>query len=139
MTDQRILPMDGPNLLNTLGVRRVEATPQRAVSELDFKPELQQLTGLFHAGAILALADSTATLACMRVVDPEGDDLPAGKFPLAVQISANLLRNTGEGTIRATATPVHRGRTMIVVNTVVEDGGGRMLAQVTSTHLVLDR
>jgi 1,4-dihydroxy-2-naphthoyl-CoA hydrolase len=138
MTEQRILPMDGANLLTTLGVRRVEMTAERAVVELDFRPEVQQLTGLFHAGAILALADSAATLVSMHVVDPEGNP-PAGRFPLAVQLSANLLRNTGEGTIRAVATPAHRGRSMIVVNTEVSDAAGRLLAQVTTTHLVLDR
>jgi uncharacterized protein (TIGR00369 family) len=133
-----MIPKDGTNLLTTLGIRRVEVTVERAVAELDFRPELQQLTGVFHAGAILALADSAATLLCMRLVGPDGN-VSAGRFPLAVQLSASLLRNVGEGTITAEARPVHRGRTMIVVGTTVRDAAGRTLATLTSTHLVLDR
>lgn len=136
--NDRLVPMDGTNLLTTLGARRVEASAERAVVEMDFRPEVQQLTGLFHTGALLALADSAATLLCMHIVSPAGELAP-NRFPLAVQLSANLLRNTGEGTITAVARPAHRGRTMIVVNTDLTDGGGRTLAQVTTTHLVLDR
>ena len=133
-----LLPADGINLLTTLGIRLIEATPEHTRAQLDFRPELQQLTGLFHAGAILSLADTTATFASMRVVDPSGE-VSAGRFPLAVQVSANLLRNVGEGTITAEARPLHRGRTMIVMQTEVRDAQDRCLAVVTSTHLVLDR
>ena len=133
-----LLPADGVNLLTTLGIRLIEATPERTRAQLDFRPELQQLTGLFHAGAILSLADTTATFASMRVVDPSGE-VSAGRFPLAVQVSANLLRNVGEGTITAEARLLHRGRTMIVMQTEVRDAQDRCLAVVTSTHLVLDR
>jgi 1,4-dihydroxy-2-naphthoyl-CoA hydrolase len=138
MNDGALIPEDGTNLLTTLGIRRTEASPERVVCELAFRPELQQLTGLFHAGAILALADSAATSLSMRIVHPEGE-VSAGRFPLTVQLNANLLRNTGEGTITAEALPVHRGRTMIVVSTTVRDAAGRTLATQTSTHLVLDR
>ena len=129
---------DSVNLGNVLGVRLIEATPEHAVCELDFRAEVQQLTGLFHTGAILTLADSTATWCSMRQVDPDGH-VPPERFPLAVQLSANLLRNTGEGTITAEARPIHRGRTMIVMETEVRDAAGRRLAVVTSTHLVLNR
>ncbi len=137
-TVTNLLPERGANLLTTLGIRLVEATPERTVAELDFRPEVQQLTGLFHAGAILSLADTTATYCSLRVVDPEGNP-PPGRFPLAVQVSANLVRNTSEGTITAEARPLHRGRTMIVMETRVRDAADRLLATVTSTHLVLDR
>lgn len=133
-----LLPTTGSNLMTTLGIRVVEVSAERTVAELDFRSEIQQLTGVFHAGAILALADSTATHASMRVVDPDGN-VPAERFPLTVQLSANLLRNTGEGTITAEARPIHRGRTMIVVETIVRDAAGRQLAVITTTHLVLNR
>lgn len=137
-SDAPLLSMDAVYLAHTLGIRVVEATAERAVAEMDFRPEVQQLTGLFHTGAILSLADSAATLGSMRVVDPSGE-MPAGRFPLAVQLSANLISNTGSGTITAEARPLHRGRTMIVMETEVRDATGRKLAVVTTTHLVLNR
>ena len=132
----QVLPSEGVNLMTTLGIRLVEASPERAIAQLDFRPELQQLTGLFHTGAILALADSTATWGSMQVVDPSGS-LAADQFPLAVQLNVNLLRNVGEGTLTAETRPVHRGRTMIVMETEVRDQRDRRLALVTTTHLVL--
>ena len=133
-----LLPDDGTNFLSTLGIRVIEATSERAVVEMPFRPALQQLTGVFHAGAILSLADTAATYGSMRVVDPDGN-VTAARFPLAVQVSANLVRNVGEGTTTAESRPVHRGRTMIVMETKVHDAADRLLATVTSTHLVLDR
>jgi 1,4-dihydroxy-2-naphthoyl-CoA hydrolase len=118
-------------MLDTVGFRLVELNAEHAVAEMGFRPDLAQLTGLFHAGALLALADSTATSLCISAADPEGTFDPS-RFPLAVQLSANLIRNTGAGTVTAEARLLHKGRT-----TMVRDGQGRLLVAVTSTHLVL--
>ena len=92
------------------GIRFVSAAEGRAVARLDVKPELTQLTGLFHAGAIIALADETATAAAVGEIDPTGEFRPE-LFPLTLQMSANLIRNTDRGTPVAEAEIVHRGRT----------------------------
>jgi len=83
-------------------------TPAR----LDFKPDLTQLTDLFHAGAIIALAGETATAAAMGEIDPTGEFRPE-LFPLTLQMSANVIRNTNQGTLVAEAEIVHRGRTTL--------------------------
>jgi len=85
-------------MLEALGYRVIEVNDEHAVAEITFRPELSQLTGLFHTGALLTLADSTATAACMHAVDPTGSVDP-NRFPLAIQLSANLIRNTGQGTV----------------------------------------
>jgi acyl-coenzyme A thioesterase PaaI-like protein len=56
-----------------------------------------------------------------------------------VQISANLLRNTDRGKAITTSRIVHKGRTMMVVESDVRDDRDRLLAVVTSTHLVVQR
>lgn len=111
-------------------------TDGRVLASMPFRSGLAQLTGLFHAGALLTLADSAATVACLYAVDPTGAD-PQASFPLAVQISANLIGNVGAGTVTAEANLVHRGRTTMVAQTTVRDEQGRLLLLVTSTHLVL--
>ena len=125
-------------LIELLGIRVVELGDGRAVEEMEFRPDLCQLTGLLHGGAILALADTTATGAAMTVLNPEGD-FDLSRFPLAIQISANLVRNTDRGKITAEAVATHRGRTTIVVETKVRDEGGRLLALTTTTLLVPQR
>ncbi len=81
-------------------------TPAR----LDFKPELTHLTGAFHAGAIIALADETATAAAKGETNPTGEFRPE-LFPLTVQMSANVIRHSNQGTLVAEAEILHRGRT----------------------------
>ncbi len=120
------------------GTRFVEVSAERAVLELPFKPELTQMTGLFHAGAIISLADEACTaLASAHAMRESGWD--ARKFPLTVQLSANLIRNADRGTLIAEALPVHRGRTTVVVQSTVKDADGRLLATVTATQIVPSR
>jgi uncharacterized protein (TIGR00369 family) len=105
---------------------------------MPFTPQLQQLTGVFHAGALLTLADTTATFASMYWSSGTLDG-SAGQFPFTIQLSTNFLRNTNQGTVRAESTPVHRGRTTMVVETRVSDSAGRLLIVVTTTHLFVGK
>jgi 1,4-dihydroxy-2-naphthoyl-CoA hydrolase len=115
-----------------------EVSAERAVAELPFRADLSQLTGLFHGGVILSLADETATACALATVMP-GDNWDPGKFPLTIQLSANLIRNTNAGKLIAEAIPLHKGRTSMVIQTTVRDDQGRVIAVVTATLLVLDR
>jgi 1,4-dihydroxy-2-naphthoyl-CoA hydrolase len=120
------------------GTRFLEVSAERAVAELAFRPDLAQLTGLFHGGVILSLADETATACSLAAVMPDGLWDP-DKFPLTIQLSANLIRNTNTGKLIAEAVPLHRGRTSMVMQTTVRDEQGRVMAVVTATLLVLNR
>jgi 1,4-dihydroxy-2-naphthoyl-CoA hydrolase len=120
------------------GTRFVEVSAERAVAELAFRPDLAQLTGLFHGGVILSLADETATACSLATAMPEGSWDP-GKFPLTIQLSANLIRNTNTGKLIAEAVPLHRGRSSMVMQTTVRDDQGRVMAVVTATLLVVNR
>lgn len=120
------------------GTRFLEVSAERAVAELAFRPDLAQLTGLFHGGVILSLADETATACSVASVMPNGTWDPA-KFPLTIQLSANLIRNTNTGKLIAEAVPLHRGRTSMVMQTTVRDEQGRVMALITATLLILDR
>lgn len=124
--------------IELIGLRLLEVSSERAVAEMPFTPQLQQLTGVFHAGALLTLADTTATFACMYWSGATLDG-SAEQFPFTIQLSTNFLRNTNQGTVRAEATPVHRGRTTMVVETRVSDAAGRLLIVVTTTHLFVGK
>jgi 1,4-dihydroxy-2-naphthoyl-CoA hydrolase len=121
-------------MLGSHGTRFVEVSAERAVLELDFKPELSQLTGLFHAGAIISLADEACTALASAHTMTDGWD--PTRFPLTVQLSANLMRNTNRGRLVAEALPVHKGRSTVVVQSTVKDDTGRLLATVTATQIV---
>ena len=125
-------------MIGAHGTRFVQVSAERAVLELDFKPELTQMTGLFHAGAIISLADEACTaLASAHAMGDAGWE--PGRFPLTIQLSANLIRNADRGTITAEALPIHKGRTTVVVQSTVKDERGRLLATVTATQIVPSR
>jgi 1,4-dihydroxy-2-naphthoyl-CoA hydrolase len=117
----------------------VHAGEGRARGRVEFKPHLRQLTGLFHAGVIMGLADTTATAAAMWEVESKlalGGELRPELFPLSIQVSTNLIRNTGRGALIADAELIHRGKSTIVADVRVTDEQSRLIAKVSITLLV---
>jgi uncharacterized protein (TIGR00369 family) len=88
---------------------------------------------------IIGLADTTATAAAMwevnSDVEPDGEFRPE-LFPLSIQVSSNLIRNTGRGALTADAELVHRGKSTIIADVRVADDQSRLIAKVTVTLLV---
>ncbi|MBN1801547.1 MAG: PaaI family thioesterase [Candidatus Lokiarchaeota archaeon] len=117
----------GGDIFIAFGITPVEIGEGRAVMKMPFCPNTSQYTGVFAAGALISLADITATAACVK---------SDGAFPFSVQLNANLLRNTNSGNATAEALVVHSGRTMKVIETVVRDDDDNVLARVTTTHLI---
>jgi len=71
-------------------------------------------------------------LALGSVNIPEG-----GKgFPLAISLNANLISNQRDGEVRAEATFVKKGKLVIVVNTKVKGSDDKLLAEITTTHVL---
>lgn len=101
-------------------------------AEMPVTPGILNPYGTVHAGATLWFADVTATVLAM-----EGKDPSAGMkgFPLAINLNANLAGNQSEGVLLATARYVKRGRTVSVVRTTVTGKDGRLIADVTTSHV----
>lgn len=118
-------------LAATLGisVSRFEAAEVRM--SLAWAPGLCTSGGGLHGGVIMALAD-TAGGACGYLNLPDG---AAGTT--TVESKTNFLRAIRAGTAEATARVLHKGRTLIVVETEVRDDQGRLAAKVTQSQLVL--
>lgn len=110
-----------------------ERSGNRVVSEMPIGPGVKNPFGVVHAGAILWLADVTASI---LVLDP-GDPAEGMKgFPLAISLNANFLDNQTEGSFRAVASFVKRGRTISVVRTTVYGAGSKVIADVTTSHVL---
>jgi uncharacterized protein (TIGR00369 family) len=88
--------------------------------------------GTIHAGAMLWLADVTATV--LAIGKAELGEKGQG-FPLAINLNANLLGNQRGGEIRAEARFIRKGRRVTVVRTQVTGENGRLLAEVTTNHV----
>jgi 1,4-dihydroxy-2-naphthoyl-CoA hydrolase len=61
---------------------------------------------------------------------------PDGKgFPLAVNLHTSLVGNQREGEIKAEARFVRKSRRLMVIRTRITGQEGRLLAELTSTHI----
>ena len=88
--------------------------------------------GTIHAGAMIWLADVTATV--LAIGDTQIGENGRG-FPLAINLNANLLGNQRGGEIRAEARFVRKGKRVTVVRTLLTGDGGKLLAEVTTNHV----
>ena len=120
-------------LMNRLKMQVKEAGPERAVVELPVHPGLYTPHNYIHAGVMISLADTAATIASVAAYRGE---LEPEQLPVAVSISSQIVANIREGLLVAEATIPHPGRTLVAASTRITDGDGRLLALVSSTHFV---
>ena len=57
-------------------------------------------------------------------------------FPLAINLNANFIGNQTEGTFKAVSSFVKRGRTVSVVRTTVHGAKDKIIADVTTSHVL---
>ncbi|MEM8902447.1 MAG: PaaI family thioesterase [Actinomycetota bacterium] len=131
MRDATALLHSSMPLCAELGMRATAIAADRCVVELDWRPELCTVGGALHGGALMALADS-AGAACAFANLPDG-----ATGTSTIDSQTNLLAGVREGTVTATAAPLHVGSSTIVVETEVRRADGRLAAKTTQTQIVL--
>ena len=104
-----------------------EAVGQMAVASGILNP-----FGTVHAGAMIWFADVVATTLALQGTTPRPG---MTGFPLAINLSANLVANCRDGKLRATARFVRAGRRVSVIRTTVETDEGKLLLDLTSSHV----
>ena len=117
-------------LAELLGIRFVEASRERVVAELEIRPAVTTVGGALHGGALMALADTAGAAATIL-------NLPPGASTTTLESKTNFLAAGRSGTVRAEATPLHRGRRTMVWQTRVTDESGRLLSLTVQTQMVL--
>jgi len=110
-----------------------ERSAERVVSEMPFIEGIKNPVGVANAGAIIWFSDVTATVLVSEAFRASGG--PQG-FPLAISINANLVSNQTDGVFKATSVFVKKGRTVSVVRTTVTGAGGKLIADITTSHVL---
>lgn len=118
------------SLVQTLDIRTEELTADRVVMLMDVTPRLHQPHGIIHGGASVALAESAASVgANMNCAD--------GMVAVGQEINANHLRPKRDGVLRATALPVHIGRTSQVWTVEIRDEDEKLVCISRCTLVVI--
>ena len=113
-----------------LGVELTAATAEEVTGRLAWREDLCTTAGLLHGGVMMAFADTVGALCAFL-------NLPDGATTATIESKTNFFRGIREGAVHATTTPLHVGRTTIVVQTDLRDDRGKPVAQVTQTQAVI--
>ena len=113
-----------------LGIRFVETSQDRVVAEITYREELTTVGGSLHGGTLMAFADTVGATATML-------NLPAGAGTTTLESKTNFFAAGRSGTVRAEATPLHRGKRTHVWQTRLTDESGRLLSLTIQTQMVL--
>jgi uncharacterized protein (TIGR00369 family) len=115
-----------------MGVTFVEAELERVVATMLVREDLCTLGHTIHGGAVMALADAVGAAATVINL-PEG-----AQGTTTVESKTNFVGGAKALTsVRAVATPIHRGRRTQVWQTRIESEDGKLVGVVTQTQLVL--
>jgi len=115
-----------------LGMEFTLLSSDRVEATLKVRQEHKQPWGILHGGAVMTLADTVAGAGAYM-------NLAQGQETVTVELKINLIGAVREGSIRAEAVPLHRGKTTSIWETRITDETGKLVAVSLSTHLVLDQ
>ena len=111
-----------PGFDGLYGLEILEISDERMRGRVVVRDELKQPYGLVHGGTYCTAVESAASIAAAVWFGDRGR-------VVGVSNSTDFYRAVTEGTLRATATPVHRGRSQQVWRVAVTDEQDRLVAQ----------
>jgi len=122
-----------PPITRLFGISLVAIEPGLAVFECTPDESAYNPIGVIHGGLVCTLADSAAGCAVQTTLE-------AGVTYTSIDINVTYLRpvTTDTGLIRATGRTTKPGRRVAYATVEVTDTTGKLLAQATSSCLVMD-
>ena len=113
-----------------LGIELVEVDKDRVVATLKVRPELLTITEVVHGGTLMAFADTIGAAGTVANLQP-------GQSTATIESKTNFFAACRSGTIRAEATPLHKGKRTHVWQTRITDEAGKLLSLTTQTQMIL--
>ena len=111
-----------------------ERSDDRVVSEMPIQAGIKNPFGVVHVGAILWLADVTATVLVMGPGAQASEGMKG--FPLAITLNANFIGNQTDGMFTAVSRFVKRRHTVSIVRTLVNGANKKLIADITTNHVL---
>jgi 1,4-dihydroxy-2-naphthoyl-CoA hydrolase len=105
-----------------LSMTITEVTAEHITVQMLVTNAARQPYGIVHGGATVALCETAASIGTALGIDQ------SQYYCVGLEINANHLRPTREGTLTATGTPLHRGRTTWVWDIRVHNQEGKLTA-----------
>jgi 1,4-dihydroxy-2-naphthoyl-CoA hydrolase len=116
------IPGTGEGFAGLVGMEVTELGPDRVVLEWKVRPDLHQPYGILHGGVYCTAVETAASYGAAFWFGTRGN-------VVGVSNQTDFLRAVREGTLTATATPVHRGRLQQVWQVEIHDQDRRLVAR----------
>jgi len=116
----------------SLGLEILECSPGGVVARAGWAPERCTAEKLLHGGYLMAVSDSAGG-ACAWF------NLPQDAKTTTIESKTNFFRGVTEGDLEVVATPVHVGRTTIVVQTDITSERGELVSRTIQTQAVMTK
>jgi uncharacterized protein (TIGR00369 family) len=114
-----------------MGIEFKEVTPDRIIATMLVRPDLCTAGSICHGGAYMAFADTVGAIGAVM-------NLPPNTRTTTIESKTNFLGAAPVNThVTAESTPLHRGKTTQVWQTMIRSEAGRLCAVVTQTQMVL--
>lgn len=112
-----------------LDIELERAEREEVIGRLAWATEYCTAGGILHGGALMSLADTCGGVLAFL-------NLPPGASGTAtVESKSSFLRAVRDGDVTATSRPLHRGHTLMVVETELTRRDGSLAAKVTQTQV----
>jgi uncharacterized protein (TIGR00369 family) len=105
-----------------IGLRFVSATTDEVVAELDVGEQHHQPYGIVHGGVLSGVIETLCSVGAAMNAEPQGRSV------VGLENHSSFIRAVRSGRLRATATPLTRGRRSQLWEGTVRDEEGRTIA-----------
>ncbi|HJU32754.1 MAG TPA: PaaI family thioesterase [Hyphomicrobiaceae bacterium] len=130
-TLEQIQALFAPLLPGLMGIEIKEASQDRVVASMLVRPDLCTAGNVLHGGAFMAFADTIGAVGAVM-------NLPPNTRTTTLESKTNFLGAAPVNTrVTAESTPLHRGKTTMVWQTMIKSEAGKLCAVVTQTQMVL--
>ena len=123
-------PLAAMPFATLIGAELVSASPAEVRGRVEWTPDRCTTGGVLHGGVLMSLADALGGYCAVLNLQP-------GVGTATIESKTNFFRAVRAGFVDGVTTPIHVGRTTIVLQTDLLDQEGRLVARVTQTQLVI--
>jgi len=120
-------------MAKAIGIEITHLDKDKVIATMPVDDRTKQPFGLLHGGASAALAETVASIGAYLNCDPET------QAAVGIELNANHLRGKTDGTVTATATPIHRGRSTHVSGVPIVDENDKLVCVSRCTLAIVNR
>lgn len=120
-------------LMETLNIEYIDIGENFLTAKMPVNSKVHQPYGQLHGGATAALAESVGSAASNFFIDFDN------QFVNGIELTINHIKSKKEGTVYATATNIHKGRSTHLWEVKIVDEEGILISICKMTNIVLEK